>query len=137
MKKTITVSWQKKMAFEADIDGHKIMMDATPKVGGEHRGPTPKPLLLASLGGCTAMDVISLATKMRQEVEHFEIELEGEIFDEFPMHYTDIKLIYKFKGKDLDKKKLEKAVKLSQERYCGVSATLQKSVGLSYEVVIL
>ncbi len=137
MKKSITISWKDKMAFEADIDGHKLMMDAGAKVGGENRGPTPKPLLLASLGGCTAMDVISLARKMRQEVEHFEIELEGEIFDEFPMHYTDIKLIYKFTGKDLDKKKLEKAINLSQERYCGVSATLQKAVGITYEVVIL
>ena len=125
------------MAFEAKIDGHSIMMDASEKVGGQNQGPTPKPLLMASLGGCTAMDVISLAKKMRQEVESFDIELEADILDEFPMNYQAIKLIYKFKGKDLDPEKLKKAVDLSQNRYCGVSATLKDSVQLSYEIVIL
>jgi len=125
------------MAFEADVDGHKIVLDATPAVGGENKGPTPKPLLMVSLGGCTAMDVISLAKKMRQEVETFEIELEGDITEEHPMYYKGIHLKYKFKGKNLDKDKLDKAVSLSQERYCGVSETLKKAMAISYEIVIL
>lgn len=124
------------MAFEAEIDGHTIVMDATEKVGGQNLGPTPKPLLMASLGGCTAMDVISLAKKMRQEVESFEIEMEADLTEEHPMRYTDIKMIYKFKGNNLNREKLEKAVSLSQNRYCGVSATLD-SVNLTFEVVIL
>lgn len=125
------------MAFEADIDGHKLMMDASEKAGGQNQGPTPKPLLMASLGGCTAMDVISMSKKMRQEIESFDLELEGDITDEHPMKYSAIKLIYKFKGKDLDKEKLEKAVSLSQEKYCGIVATLKDTVKLSYEIVIL
>ena len=137
MKKTITVNWKDKMAFEADIDGHKIMMDASSAVGGENKGPTPKPLLLASLGGCTAMDVISIAKKMRQEVSSFEIELTGELDDEFPKHYTGIHLIYKFSGKDLDPEKLDKAVNLSQDRNCGISATLRKAMGITHEIKIL
>lgn len=137
MKKNISISWKKNMAFEADIDGHKLMMDAKESVGGQNLGPTPKPLLLASLGGCTGMDVISLARKMRQEVESFEIDLESEILDDFPQNYLSIKLIYKFKGKDLDPKKIQKAVDLSQNRYCGVSATLRETVKLSYEIQIL
>lgn len=137
MKKDISISWKKNMAFEADIDGHKVMMDAKESVGGQNQGPTPKPLLLASLGGCTGMDVISLARKMRQDVESFEIELQSEILDDFPQNYTSIKLIYKFKGNDLDPKKIQKAVELSQNRYCGISATLRDSVKLSYEIEIL
>jgi putative redox protein len=136
MKKNITVNWREKMAFEADIDGHKIVMDASPKVGGENNGPTPKPLLMASLGGCTAMDVISIARKMRQDISSFEIELTGEIEDEFPKPYASIHMIYKFKGNDLDREKLDKAVNLSQDRYCGVSATLRKAMGITHEIVI-
>lgn len=137
MKKSISISWKKNMAFEADIDGHKLMMDARESVGGQNLGPTPKPLLLASLGGCTGMDVISLAKKMRQDVDSFSIDLDSEILDDYPQPYHSIKLIYTFKGKDLDPKKIEKAVKLSQERYCGVSATLRDTVKLSYEIKIL
>lgn len=136
MKKSININWKQNMAFEAEIDGHTIVMDATEKVGGQNLGPTPKPLLMASLGGCTAMDVISLAKKMRQEVESFEIEMEADLTEEHPMRYTDIKMIYKFKGNNLNREKLEKAVSLSQNRYCGVSATLD-SVNLTFEVVIL
>lgn len=137
MKKSISVSWKNNMAFEADIDGHKLMIDAVESVGGENKGPTPKPLLMASLGGCTAMDVISLVKKMRQEVESFEMDIEGDLDDDFPKAYQAIKMIYKFKGKDLDMDKLEKAVTLSQDRYCGVSATLRDTVKLSYEIIIL
>jgi len=124
------------MAFQARIDDHSIMMDASPGVGGENKGPTPKPLLLASLGGCTAMDVISIARKMRQNITDFEVELIGDIEDEFPKPYTAIHLIYRFKGTDLDKDKLDKAVNLSQDRYCGISATLRKAMGITYEIVV-
>jgi putative redox protein len=77
MEKQISVVWKGDMAFEAQIDNYSVMMDATPAVGGQNLGPTPKPLLMASLGGCTGMDVISLAKKMRQEVESLEIILKG------------------------------------------------------------
>ncbi len=136
MKKTINIKWQDKMAFEADVDGHKVVIDAEETVGGENRGPTPKPLLMVSLGGCTGMDVISLARKMRQDVESFDIEVEADLTEEHPMRYTRINMIYRFKGNNLDPKKLEKAVSLSQNRYCGVSETLRGNVELTYEIII-
>ena len=136
MEKQISVVWKGNMAFEARIDSYTVMMDATPAAGGQHQGPTPKPLLMASLGGCTGMDVISLARKMRQEVESLEIILKGSIADEHPMRYEAIHLIYEFTGKDLDLEKLQKAVDLSQEKYCGVSGTLKRGVGITYEIVI-
>ena len=124
------------MAFEAQIDGYSLMMDAVPASGGQHQGPTPKPLLMASLGGCTGMDVISLARKMRQEVESLEIILKGSITEEHPMHYEAIHLVYAFTGKELDPEKLRKAVDLSQEKYCGVADTLKRSVKITYEIAI-
>ncbi|MFA5817004.1 MAG: OsmC family protein [Bacteroidales bacterium] len=136
MEKQISVVWKGNMAFEAQIDGYTVMMDATPASGGQHQGPTPKPLLMASLGGCTGMDVISLARKMRQEVESLEIILKGSITDEHPMHYQGIHLIYEFAGRELDAEKLQKAVDLSQEKYCGISGTLKRAVKITFEIVI-
>ena len=136
MNKEISVEWKGDMAFEAHIDGFSVMMDATPASGGKNLGPTPKPLLMASLGGCTGMDVISLARKMRQEVESLEIKLQGTISDEHPMSYQSIHLVYIFKGNNLEVEKLQKAIDLSQEKYCGVSATLKAGVRITYEVVI-
>lgn len=124
------------MAFEARIENYSVMMDALPAFGGTKQGPTPKPLLMASLGGCTGMDVISLARKMRQEVESLEIVLKGSIADEHPMHYEAIHLVFEFTGKGLEVDKLQKAVDLSQEKYCGVADTLKGSVKLTYEIVV-
>jgi len=136
MNKEISVVWKGDMAFEANMDGHSVIMDAVPAAGGKNLGPTPKPLLMASLGGCTGMDVISLARKMRQEVDSFEIRLQGTITEEHPMHYQAIHLIYVFRGKNLDPEKLKKAIDLSQEKYCGVSATLKAGVLITYEILI-
>ncbi|MEA3504743.1 MAG: OsmC family protein [Bacteroidota bacterium] len=124
------------MAFETELGGHKIIIDAEEKVGGKNLGASPKPLILSSLSGCTAMDVISILRKMRVEVESFTVDVEANSTDEHPKYYDKIKLIYRFKGKDLPMKKLEKAVSLSQDRYCGVSYMLSKTVDLSHKIII-
>lgn len=141
MKETFRTAWVGKMAFEAEITGHKVLMDAHSEVGGEDRGPRPKPLLIAALTGCTGMDVISILGKMRvaELVESFEIKTETVMSETHPKTYTGMHLIYEFKskGEELPMDKLEKAVKLSQDRYCGVSALLEKGLNLSYEIRIL
>ena len=137
MEKEISIEWKGNMAFEANVDGFRVMMDAVPEVGGQDLGPTPKPLLMASLGGCTAMDVISMLKKMRQEVETMSIKLIGTLTEEHPKHYTAIHLVYQFTGKDLDPDKLRKAIDLSQDRHCGVSETLRKGVKISYDVEVI
>lgn len=137
MKESLNLQWTENMAFEAEVDGYKIKLDAKPEHGGTNKGPRPKPLLMLSLAGCTAMDVISILKKMRVEVDSFNIHVEGELTDEHPKQFTGIHLIYEFKGKDLPMTKLEKAVELSQTIYCGVSATLRKTMNLSYEIKIL
>ena len=136
MKNKVSVNWLEDMAFEATVNDHKINLDAVEAVGGKNRGPRPKPLLLVSLGGCTGMDVVSMLKKMRVEYESFDMDIEAGMTEEHPKHYDKIKIIYKFKGKDLPKDKLEKAVTLSQERYCGVTAMLSKAAEIDYEIII-
>ncbi len=136
-KETVNSKWLGKMVFESEINGHKIMLDAAPEVGGENRGPRPKPLMLAALGGCTAMDVISILTKMRVEVEEFNVSVEGELTEEHPKHFYKMHVIYEFKGKSLPMDKLKKAVDLSQEKYCGVTAIYRKVMELTSEIKVI
>ena len=136
-KETVNTRWLNKMAFETEINGHKIVVDALPEVGGENRGPRPKPFMLAALGGCTGMDVISILNKMRVEVDSFNVRVEGELTDEFPKHFYKMHVVYEFTGKDLPMDKLKKAVELSEERYCGVSAVYKKTMELTSEIKII
>lgn len=133
----VDVTWTGNMSFEADVNGFKLTIDADEAVGGQNKGPRPKPLTLASLGGCTAMDVISILKKMRVEPAWFNVEVEGELTEEHPKTYHTIRLTYMFKGEALDMEKLQKAVDLSHERYCGVSALLRKGAVIESKIVVL
>ncbi len=136
MKSSITATWKQKMAFEVEVAGHKLMIDADEKVGGEGRGPQPKPFMLVALGGCTAMDVISILQKMRVELDDFKVHVEGDLTEEHPKHFYKMKVIYEFTGKNLPMEKLKKAVSLSEDRYCGVSASYRKAMELSSEIIV-
>ncbi|MBK7628625.1 MAG: OsmC family protein [Bacteroidales bacterium] len=136
-KETVNTRWLKNMAFETEVSGHKFTMDAGHQVGGENLGPRPKPLMLAALGGCTGMDVISILGKMRVEVDSFNVVVEGELTEEHPKHFTKMHVIYEFKGKDLPLEKLQKAIDLSEERYCGVSAVYRKTMEVTSEIRII
>ena len=137
MSEKVSIKWTEDMSFEADVNGHKITIDATEKVGGKNRGPRPKPMMLLALGGCTGMDVVSILKKMRVEVEGFDVDVEATVTDEHPKYYDHFTIVYTFKGKDLPMAKLEKAVNLSQERYCGVSEMLRKSSTLDHKIVVV
>jgi len=135
MKQETQTKWTGKLGFESVIGDHTIIMDGKPEVGGENKGPTPKTLLLSSVSGCTGMDVAALLKKMRAEVDDFQITASGEVTTEHPQYYDKIHLVYTFKGENLQRDKIEKAVTLSQERYCGVSFMLGKAAKLTYEIV--
>ena len=137
MKAKIECAWKQDMAFEAEVDGHKLMIDADSSVGGANKGPKPKLLLLVSLAGCTGMDVISILRKMRAEPEYFNISVEGELTEDHPKYYNKIHIIYELKGKDINLEKVTKAVNLSGERYCGVTALLQFGAEITHEIRIL
>ncbi len=136
MNTKVNVIWDKEMSFEANVNDHKITLDADEKVGGKDRGPRPKPLSLASLGGCTGMDVISILKKMRISPDSFDVIVEGHNTDEHPKHYDKIHIKYIFRGKDLYRQKIEKAVNLSQDRYCGVTHMLKARVEITHEIII-
>lgn len=136
MKNTLDLSWKGKMAFETSLDGHKILLDANKDVGGEDKGPRPKQFMLIALAGCTGMDVVSILKKMRIDIKGLNIKVEADLTDEHPKHYTKINVIYEFTGKDLPYDKLEKAVNLSRERYCGVMAVYEKAMDMSSEIKI-
>jgi putative redox protein len=136
MKHKVETAWKGDMKFDAEVSGHQIIMDALPEVGGNNSGPRPKELMLASLAGCTGMDVVSILKKMRVDVEAFNITVEADVTDEHPKHYTTMHLVYQFKGKELDPEKLKKAVELSQDKYCGVSAVYRKAMPVTYEIKI-
>lgn len=122
------------MAFDIEQDGHTLRVDADPSVGGRNSGPRPKPLLLSSLAGCTGMDVASILGKMKMPYDKMTIEVEGTLTEQHPRVYDQIKLTYIFTGENLDLAKIEKAVTLSQDKYCGVTAMLAKSAEMSYEI---
>ena len=136
-KQEVKVNYLENMAFEADINGHKMILDAAEPVGGEDRGPRPKPLMLAALAGCTGMDVVSILKKMRVTFDDFNVSVEGDLTDEHPKQFYKMNVIYEFKGKDLPLEKLKKAVSLSEENYCGVSALYKKAIEITSEIKII
>jgi putative redox protein len=136
MRSKVDVKWTRDMVFEALVNDHIILLDADESAGGHEYGPRPKPLTLVALGGCTGMDVISILKKMKVEPEYFNVQVEGELTDDHPKVYHTITISYIFRGQNLEREKLEKAISLSQEKYCGVSAMLGKAAKLQYKIVI-
>lgn len=134
MRHEVQAAWKGKMKFDTEVNGHHFFMDHGSE-NGENSGPRPKPLMLAALAGCTGMDVISIMQKMRQEVEYFNVVVEGDTESEHPNAYIKMHIIYEFRGKDLETEKIEKAISLSMERYCGVSAVYRKAgIEMTHEV---
>ncbi len=136
MKHTLRTSWTQEMTFEADSNGHSLIMDAPEEAGGKNRGPRPKHLMLAALAGCTGMDVVGMLKKMRVDFTGFDILIEAEVTEEVPKHYNKMKVIYEFTGKDLPEDKLKKAVELSKEKYCGVSYIYKQVIDMEYDIRI-
>lgn len=135
MAHEVETQWMGKMQFNALVNGHKIIMDAPEKAGGEDNGPIPKPFVLTALSGCTGMDVVALLRKAKKEVGSFEIKVTGELSKEAPIQYTTIHLAYQFKGNADDKEAALEAVSLSQEKYCGVSSMLKKIIPVTWDVI--
>ncbi|WP_319500299.1 OsmC family protein [uncultured Draconibacterium sp.] len=137
MKHIVDMAWTDKLAFETDMDGHKVVIDATEEVGGSDLGPRPKKLMLTALAGCTGIDVVMILKKMKVVPEAFNVIVEGELTEEHPKYYNKMTIVYQFKGKDLPMDKLEKAVKLSEEKYCGVSAVYRQAMEMKTEIRIV
>ncbi len=133
MAAKITMRHIEGMRFLAETDTHSITLESDYlKV---QKAPAPMEAFLMSLGGCTGMDVVAILMKMKQPPRKFEIEIEGERAQEHPKVYTKVHIRYHLWGVEYDKAK--KAVELSQNRYCPVSAMLRRSgAELTYEVIV-
>lgn len=128
-------NWKGDMHFVADAPGGQINLDAAEDVGGKGMGNRSKPLMLVSLAGCTGMDVASLIKKMRIDVEDFSIEVSGTLSEEHPKKYIKTHIIYRFKSSNPDKEKIEKAVNLSFDKYCGVIDMFKSFSEVTKEVI--
>jgi putative redox protein len=128
-----TVRWANGMRFVGTPEsGARITLDALPEHGGSGQGPSPMETVLLALGGCTGMDVISILQKMRAPLEGLEIRIAADRADTHPRVFTRITLEYVFSGPDLQPDQVKRAVELSQEKYCSVSAMLRRAADLTY-----
>lgn len=131
----INVDWQGEMEFLSNLpSGHEVTLDASPESGGHNKGPRPMEMLLTGLGGCTGIDVVMILKKMKEEIKEFSMDIDGERAEEAPKRFTKIHITYKFKGKNLSEKKIERAIKLSEEKYCSASSSLNAEITSSYEI---
>ena len=131
------VTWDHGMSFAGTSDsGFTVPLGTVPAVGGENDGFKPMELMALSLGGCTAMDVISIMRKKRQEITAYEISVHTETAETHPKVFTSATILYDVTGHDIDEKALRRAIQLSAERYCPAQGMLAKVMPLEllYEI---
>jgi putative redox protein len=114
--------------------GHGIVLDGSPAIGGRNLGMRPMELVLAGLGGCTAMDVISMLRKQRQDVVDCQIEVSAQRAETIPQVFTEITLTYRVTGRNLKEAAVARAARLSAEKYCSVSRMLAGSVHITHTI---
>ncbi len=133
----VTTKWHQNLLFKSDNPlGNSLLMDTSKDNGGNEVGLSPKALMLSSLAGCSGLDVVMILNKMRVELDDFEIKIQAELTDEHPKYYKKVKVDYHFYGNDLDTKKINKAVNLSVEKYCGVMEMFRQFAEVTTEIFI-
>ncbi|TXE12899.1 OsmC family protein [Seonamhaeicola algicola] len=134
MANHITTKWLGNMKFEStNPSGHNLFIDAGPENGGNSEGYRPKALMLSGLAGCSGLDVASLIKKMKLDVADFSIEIDANLTEEHPTYYDKVTMQFHFYGDNLDEKKLQRAVDLSVEKYCGVMEMFRQFATVSVE----
>lgn len=136
-KHLVKTQWKGNLTFQSDIDGHKLIMDAPEEAGSKNLGPSPKKLLLTAIAGCSGMDVVSILKKMRVDFDKLDIEVEGELSENHPKYYKEMQVVYTITGKNVPLEKVEKAVKMSEETYCGVGALYRKAIDVKSKIVLV
>lgn len=131
------VTWINNLSFSGTADsGYMIPLGGKKEVGGNEDGFLPMELFAIGLAGCTAMDVISILKKMRQEVTSFEVKVHANRVDQHPKIFSEMLIEYVLSGENLDPQAVEKAVTLSEERYCPGQAILSKSAQIRHKITI-
>ena len=132
------VKWVQDRTFLGESgSGHSVVMDGAPEAGGRDLGVRPMEMLLLGMGGCTAFDVVEILQKGREPVEDCVVELDGDRSEEIPKVYTRIRVRYIVTGTGLNPAKVERAVKLSAEKYCSATIMLAKTAEVTHEIEIV
>ena len=134
----LSVNWVDGMLMVGKShSGHSITMDGPIEIGGENLGVRPMEMLLLGVAGCTMIDVVTTLQKMRQDLSHCETKISAERAKEHPKVFTDIHIHFIVKGKDLDSKKVDKAITLSAEKYCSASIMLGKTANITHDFEVI
>jgi putative redox protein len=132
------VKWVEQVSFLGESEsGHAVLMDGAPAAGGRNLGPRPMEMLLLGAGGCTSFDVISILKKSRQAVSDCYVELEATRAEEDPKVFTKIHMHFVVKGKDIKPDVVERAIKLSAEKYCSASIMLGATAEMTHDFEIV
>jgi len=134
---TATLIQGMQFMVEMGESGHALVIDAKPEVGGKNSGPRPMELMAASIVGCTAMDVVSILRKMREKVTDMKVHVDAERAEEHPKKLTSIHITYTVMGFNLDEKKVQQAVNLSETKYCSAMASLRPGAPITSEVILI
>ena len=135
MTSKVTTHWKGNMQFESDNpNGKTVLMDTSPEHGGHNSGLGPKAMMLASLAGCSGLDVVSILDKMKVRISDFRMDTFGELTEEHPKYYHKVRVEYHFYGENLDENKIKKAVDLSIEKYCGVMEMFRRFAKVTTEI---
>ena len=132
------IKWIENVSFVAQTgSGHTVVVDGAPEAGGRNLGARPMELVLAGAAACTAFDVIWILKKARQSVMDCIVEAEAERAAVEPKVFTRIHFKYRVAGRGLDPKQVERAVKLSKEKYCSATIMLAKTATITYDIVVV
>jgi putative redox protein len=134
---TITSVYQGGMSFKADVKGHNVIIDLDKAGGGNDLGTSPKILMLISLAGCTGLDVVGILNKMRVNFSDLSIKVHAHLTEVDPKIYNDVTVTYSIKVTKKDEEKVQKAVTLSQDKYCGVSEMFRAFAKLSHTIIFV
>jgi putative redox protein len=132
------VIWNGRMSFTGSAEtGFELPIDSDPSVGGDDSGFRPMELIAIGLAGCTALDVISILKKKRQDVREFSVEIHADRAEEHPKVFTKARILYRVTGKDVDEAAVARAVELSETKYCPAQAMLIQALPIehSWEIV--
>ena len=132
------VKWVEDVCFMAESDsGHALIMDGAPEVGGRNLGPRPMERLLMGTGGCTSVDVVMILKKSRQDVTGCEVEISAERASDHPKIFTRIHMHFTVRGRGVKPEIVDRAIKLSAEKYCSASIILGKSAVMTHDFEII
>lgn len=133
------VIWHKGLSFTGSAagSGFSVPLGADPKVGGQNDGFRPLELLAVGLAGCTGMDVVSILEKKRQQVTAFEVRVHADQADEHPHVFTKVQIEYVVTGKGVEREAVERAVSLSETKYCSAQAMLRKAAPIESKITIV